>query len=256
MSNVNTAKSQPLLSVIVAVLNGAKTLQDCIDSVALQEAQSHELIIMDGGSTDDTIKILRENNDKISYWESKPDFGISHAWNRALEHVKGKWIFFLGSDDRFASKDVLRSVTPYLLKNKDRFLIFGKVLLSGGPLDQLLIGERWKWSKFQRRMSIPHQAAFHNKALFEKFGKFDENYRFAADYEFLLRAGKALDPVFIDKTIAVMDGNGASIRNSSKSFREFRDAQIKNKVDFRFKIELWHLFYQSRYLINRLYGEQ
>jgi len=255
MSNVKLTKDRPLISIIVAVLNGAKTLQHCIDSVEYQASKNHELIIMDGGSTDGTIEILRENNNKIFYWESKPDLGISHAWNRALDHAGGEWIFFLGSDDRFISKTVLESITPDLLLSRNKLLLFGKVLLNGGPLDGLLIGEPWKWSKFQRRMSIPHQAAFHNRLLFEKVGKFDENYRFAADYELLLRAGKTLDPVFVDKIVAVMDGSGASIRNRSKSLREFRNAQIKNKVDIRLKIELWHLLYQARGLMDRLHVE-
>ncbi len=67
---------QPLISVIVAVYNGAKTLQHCIDSVANQAYPHKELIIMDGGSTDGTVDILEANDDRIGYWESKPDRGI------------------------------------------------------------------------------------------------------------------------------------------------------------------------------------
>lgn len=78
---------KPLISVIVAVYNGEKTLQHCIDSVSNQAYPHKELIIIDGGSTDGTVDILRADNDKIAYWESEPDKGIYHAWNKALDHV-------------------------------------------------------------------------------------------------------------------------------------------------------------------------
>lgn len=88
--------SKPVTSVIVAVYNGAKTLQRCIDSVSNQTYPQKELIIIDGGSADGTVDILRVNNDKIAYWKFKPDRGIYHAWNKALDHVQGAWIYFWG----------------------------------------------------------------------------------------------------------------------------------------------------------------
>ena len=96
--------SKPVTSVIVAVYNGAKTLQRCIDSVSNQTYPHKELIIIDGGSADGTVDILRANNDKIAYWKFKPDRGIYHAWNKALEHVQGAWIYFLGSEIIFGNQ--------------------------------------------------------------------------------------------------------------------------------------------------------
>jgi glycosyltransferase involved in cell wall biosynthesis len=85
--------SKPLISVIVAVYNGAKTLQRCIDSVSDQTYPNKELIIIDGGSTDGTIEIIRSNQDQITYWQSEPDNGIYHAWNKALDHASGDGIW-------------------------------------------------------------------------------------------------------------------------------------------------------------------
>ena len=96
---LNKDTSWPKISIIVAVYNSKKTLQRCIDSVFSQTYPHKELIIIDGGSTDGTVDILRANNDKITYWKSEPDNGIYQAWNKALDHAKSDWICFLGADD-------------------------------------------------------------------------------------------------------------------------------------------------------------
>ncbi len=84
-------EQNPLISVIMAVYNGADSVRRCIDSVSAQTYQNRELIIIDGGSQDGTTDILKKNNDKITYWESKKDRGIYHAWNKALKHARGEW---------------------------------------------------------------------------------------------------------------------------------------------------------------------
>ena len=89
-------EENPLLTIIVAVFNGAKTLERCIDSVVQQTWPYKELIIMDGGSTDGTVDLLKRYDSKIKYWESRPDRGIYHAWNKALDHAEGEWICFIG----------------------------------------------------------------------------------------------------------------------------------------------------------------
>jgi glycosyltransferase involved in cell wall biosynthesis len=88
-----------MISVIVAVFNGAKTLQQCIDSVAGQTYPHKELIVIDGGSIDGTREILEGDATKLAYWVSEPDRGIYHAWNKALARARGDWICFLGADD-------------------------------------------------------------------------------------------------------------------------------------------------------------
>jgi Glycosyltransferases involved in cell wall biogenesis len=84
----------PLFTIIVAVLNSKETLERCIESVNSQTYPYKELIIKDGGSTDGTVEILKNNDDKIAYWESSPDHGIYHAWNKALQYARGEWICF------------------------------------------------------------------------------------------------------------------------------------------------------------------
>src|SRR5665647_574950 len=105
---------EPLITIIVAVYNGAKTLQRCVDSVSDQTYLNKELIIIDGGSKDGTIDILMANNDKITYWQSEPDSGIYNAWNKALGHANGDWIYFLGSDDYLWKSNVFEEIIPHM----------------------------------------------------------------------------------------------------------------------------------------------
>jgi glycosyltransferase involved in cell wall biosynthesis len=108
-------ETAPLISVIVAIYNGKATLQQCIDSVAQQTYVTKELIIIDGGSTDGTVDLLKANSGQISYWISEPDHGIYNAWNKGLAKAKGEWICFLGADDFFWDAQVLERMAAQLI---------------------------------------------------------------------------------------------------------------------------------------------
>ncbi len=94
------------ITVIVVVLNGAKTLQRCIDSVADQAYSNKELIIIDGGSVDRTLETIELNAPLIDCWLSEPDRGIYHAMNKGVDRASGEWIIFLGADDFLMTPDV------------------------------------------------------------------------------------------------------------------------------------------------------
>ena len=98
-------KPPPMISVIVAVYNGQATLKQCLDSVTQQTYENTELIVIDGGSTDGTVDLLRANQEKIAYWISEPDRGIYNAWNKALTQARGDWICFLRSEERRVGKE-------------------------------------------------------------------------------------------------------------------------------------------------------
>ncbi len=107
-------ESAPLISIIVAVYNGKGTLQQCIDSVAQQTYLNKELIIIDGGSKDGTVELLKADSNKFSYWISEPDRGVYNAWNKGLAQAQGEWICFLGVDDYFWDTTVLERLAVHL----------------------------------------------------------------------------------------------------------------------------------------------
>jgi glycosyltransferase involved in cell wall biosynthesis len=223
-----------LISIIVAVYNGAETLQYCIDSITQQTYPSTELIVIDGGSTDGTVEILKANVDRIAYWQSEPDRGIYDAWNQAIDHVQGEWIYFLGADDYFWSDDVLARMVPHLSSAGEKVkIVYGKVAMVSKKGDVLEVhGRSWNESKrlFLKGRCLPHQGVFHHCSLFTRYKKFDSSFQVAGDYEFLLRELKQADAHFVDVIVAGqrMGGKCNTPAYELQSLREFARAQEKN----------------------------
>ncbi|MGA7750963.1 MAG: glycosyltransferase family 2 protein, partial [Gallionella sp.] len=224
--------SPPLISIIVAVFNGKATLQQCIDSVARQTYPNKELIVIDGGSKDGTVDLLKTNREKIAYWISEPDRGIYNAWNKGLAQAKGEWICFLGADDFFWDAQVLGRMAGQLEKlPPDIRVAYGKIIKLGAEGEELYSeGEPWQEAKerFKQFMSIPHPAVMHRRSLFESHGKFDESFRIAGDYELLLRELKTGDAVFIPGIIVKgvrAGGISTHSENTIKALRELGRAQ-------------------------------
>lgn len=225
-------ESKPLMTVIVAVFNGAKTLQQCIDSVALQTYENKELIIIDGGSQDGTIDLLKANKAKIQYWISEPDRGIYNAWNKGVSQAKGEWICFLGADDFLWNAQSISDFEKALREVPcDTRVAYGKVMLLNELAQNIYpVGEPWLDIKdrFKQVMCIPHQGVMHRRSLFEQHGIFDESFRIAGDYELLLRELRDNDAVFIDGVILAgmrQGGISSTPANSMRALKEIRRAQ-------------------------------
>lgn len=221
-----------LISIIVAVFNGDRTLQQCIDSVANQTYEHKQLIVIDGGSTDGTVSILRQNKDIIDFSISEKDHGIYDAWNKGVSQSNGDWVCFLGADDYFYDPRVLEKMVEHLNSVPLEIdIAYGRLMLvddSCKPIRPL--GESWSEikTKFSQMMCIPHPAVFHRRALFEKHGKFNDKFKIAGDYEMLLRALKDGDACsFMDVMIVGMRTGGMSSRreNVLPILKEVRAAQ-------------------------------
>lgn len=226
-----SSRGGAFVTVIVAVYNGAATLQQCIDSVASQTFQDVQLIIVDGGSTDGTVDLLAANASKLSFWISEPDKGIYDAWNKGLKHATGDWILFLGSDDYLYNERVLESMVPHLEALPSNIRVaYGQVLIVNKLGDALYaIGAPWPTIKnrFRQVMCIPHTGTLHRRTLFDQHGEFDSSYRIAGDYEFLLRELKRADASFIKNCIVAamrVGGVGSDPSNGIRVMRETRRA--------------------------------
>lgn len=231
-------QSHPVFSVIIAVYNGQATLAQCIDSIAGQTFNDFELIIIDGGSTDETVKLLNEYSSHISYWISESDNGIYNAWNKALAHAKGKWICFLGADDFFWDTDVLMkmatALTPLPTSTQ---LAYAQIMLLGNEDKPLYtVGKSSLGMRFKQPdvMNLPpHPGLMHRRSLFQAIGGFDENFKIAGDTDLLMRALKLSDAYFIPDLILVgMRQGGISSKPSNvlKSLRELRRIQRKHGI--------------------------
>lgn len=223
----NLPTRPPLVTVIVAVFNGAKTLQRCIDSFAAQTLPGKELIIIDGRSTDGTVDVLQANADKLAYWESSSDAGLYDAWNKAIPRAKGEWLYFLGADDYFWTNDALERMAPHLASAfPDYRVVYGRVAVLGpeGEPYQYL-GDPWQSAKkrFRKGMSLPHQGVFHHRDLFAEHGLFDIRFKYASDYEFLVRELKSRDPLFVADVVVTGWQEGGLSTNPRLTLEFVRD---------------------------------
>lgn len=180
----------PFFSVITCTRNSAHFLKACLTSVKSQTFHNFEFIVVDGYSTDQTKSILKKSG--IAPISAEPA-GISAAMNAGIQKAKGKYIFFLHSDDSFYHPNVLQDVHSFLTSHQELDWAFGRIHEVTGkgqtvgfpPKRKIFQGKHPTLLKFYNY--IPHQAVFMKKAVFDKYGTFDESLKSMMDDELWLR---------------------------------------------------------------------
>src|SRR3954454_25175046 len=159
-----------LVSIVVPTFNARDTLKQCLDSVIDQTFPGTEIIVVDGGSTDGTIDLIKSYGPRIERWLSEPDCGVFDAFNKGIGLARGRWLYFLGADDYLYDRDVLSRCAPCLSKQPpDARLIYGRVALVAPGGDTIaLLGEPWEITreKLPAYLSLSHQGVFHARELF------------------------------------------------------------------------------------------
>jgi len=178
------------VSIITVCLNNATSIEQTINSVLSQNYPHIEYIIIDGGSTDGTLKIINQYKNKISFFVSEPDNGIYNAMNKGIKASTGQLIAFLNADDVYATENMLPDVVTCIEENCSD-AVYGDLVYTSRN-NQNKIVRYWKTGEykkgaFRRGWVIPHPAFFCKKAIFGKYGYFDENFKIAADFELMLR---------------------------------------------------------------------
>lgn len=205
---------QPLVTVITPIYNGQPYVAKCLESVLSQDYPNIEHIVLDGRSSDGTIDVLRQYDDRIALWRSEPDKGVYDAWNKALVEARGDWICFLGVDDEFLPN----AVTAYMelaAKSPDAEYMSSRVKWVHPSGYEKTYGEPWSWKKFSKSMCASHSGSMHRRSLFDRLGRYDTSYRRVADYEFLLRARSGLNTAFMPMVTVAMQAGGVSDSRSA-----------------------------------------
>lgn len=166
------------ISIVTIVLNDKNNIERTIQSVLAQDIE-FEYVIIDGGSTDDTLDVIEKYKDKINILVSEPDTGIYNAMNKAIDLVNGEWVCFMNSGDMFFDSNVLKKILPNLDDNVDivygdqevRYISKSKILKADKNIKDI-----WKGMVFS------HQSCFVKKDILKQY-RFNELNRITADYE-------------------------------------------------------------------------
>ena len=171
-------------SIITVNYNHCDGLRKTIQSVVNQTFTDYEYIIIDGGSEDGSVEVIKEYSEKITYWVSEHDKGIYNAMNKGIIQAHGTYINFMNSGDEFYSKDTLEKVS--ILMNGSDFIIgkdYNQDPTSGKVFTTILPTRTSMVSFFM--WTLPHQSSFIRRSLFEA-SRYDETLRIVADWKFYL----------------------------------------------------------------------
>jgi glycosyltransferase involved in cell wall biosynthesis len=220
----------PLVTIITAVFNGEAVLESCLQSVFSQDYPNIEHIVVDGGSTDGTISLLRRYEDRLALWVSEPDKGVYDAWNKGVALARGEWIAFLGADDMYLPGAISTYIALARSHPEAEFLS-SKARLDHPTGYSPTFGGPWEWPRFTTAMTTIHVGTLHHRELFERYGKFNIAYRIAGDYEFMLRARNSLKAAYTPEITVIMRAGGVS--DSTAGLHEARRAKVEAGVRTR-----------------------
>lgn len=226
------------ISIVTVAYNASKTIEQTIQSVLGQTYSNIEYIVIDGGSSDGTQEIIEKYSDKIAYYSSEKDGGIYFGMNKGVEKCSGEYIGLLNADDVYYDSEVIESVVKKLLESKTDALYGDLLYVDATDLSKVV--RRWISGKYDRRNFLkgwmpPHPTFFIKKSAYEKFGTFNTQFKFAADYELMLRMlfKHKLSAVYLNQTLIKMRVGGvsnSSVKNRLKANQEDREAWRINGI--------------------------
>ena len=229
------------LSIITINYNNREGLRKTIESVVNQTYQDFEYIVIDGGSTDGSTKVIEEYADKIDYWVSEKDNGIYHAMNKGIKKVSGEYCIFMNSGDSFCSPSAIATV---FAKQVSTDIICGNTYTNElkAPPQEITLD-------FLFNTSICHQCAFIRSSLMKKYG-YDEKYKIVADRKFFILALIYDNCSYqaIDVDVVNYDITGFSAVNPVLSRLEY-DKVLEELIPERIRIDY------GRKIQGELYGD-
>jgi glycosyltransferase involved in cell wall biosynthesis len=210
----------PLISVIMPAYNAGKCIRESLVSLCAQQFTAFEVLVVDGGSKDNTLAILEEfaAKDKRIRFISEPDKGIYDAMNKGVRLAAGEWLYFLGSDDKLYNDSVLATVAEVLQKTTAN-LVYGDVLM--GNQKQRYDGP-FTYEKLLSK-NISHQAIFYQRKVFGLVGEYNISYKAHADWAYNIRCFNtaAVRVEYMNVLVAFFGTGGISSQHDVPFLREF-----------------------------------
>jgi len=233
----NTAKV-PLVTIATVVFNGERYIEETILSVISQDYSNIEYIIIDGGSTDSTIEIIKRYEDQIDYWVSEPDAGIYDAMNKAINQARGELIGFINSDDILYPNAIKKIANAFLVNVFDYALGPVDIISTDGAVQSTMgvLKDYDKNYRYLRDMPACHQSFFARLWIIKKNGGFNLKYRIRADYDLMIKIIRSSSRSFqYDESLAAFRTGGTSSSYSTffENFFLLKAYNVSLMVRFR-----------------------
>lgn len=227
----------PFFSIITPSYNQGMFLEKTIQSVLNQSYENYEYLIIDGGSTDDSVDIIKKYQDQLDYWISEPDRGHAHAVNKGLKKAQGEWIAYLNSDDVY-HPNALQNLAHFLQTNHQVDMIYGKATCIDSNDNNLgdYPTETWNLDRLAENCFICQPSVFVKRSVLEEVGGFDESVFCSIDYDAWLKIGKKFKVYYLDQYIA-----------STRIYSETLSAKYEKKIILEnIKVSRRHMGYAGR----------
>jgi glycosyltransferase involved in cell wall biosynthesis len=225
---------QRTITIITASYNSAATIRETLESINIQAYPAIEHIVVDGGSTDDTLKIVAAHGRRVARVTSEKDDGIYDAFNKGLALASGEVIGFLNSDDVYSHASVIEQVMAPFEDEALDAVYADLVYVERADISH--ITRHWKSrpyrdGDFARAFVPPHPTLFLRRRVYERTGGFDTGFRLASDYEYMLRAfhKHGVKSVHLPQIIVKMRAGGAT--GGTLPFIRRQNAEILRALD-------------------------
>ncbi|AEH61486.1 glycosyl transferase family 2 [Methanosalsum zhilinae DSM 4017] len=218
MEEANINNQKPVVSVITACLNSDQYIEDTIESVIKQTYPNIEYVIIDGGSTDNTLNIIKKYDNQIANWISEPDNGVYDAMNKGIVHSTGEIIYFLNAGDYLYDNEIIEKIVNEFL-DESVLAVYGNVEVINYEKNKKSIrGCKVTYNNLLYRR-VCHQALFVRRSLFDEMGLFSTSFKLSSDHEFIIKCIKKYSDnfLYLDKIIAKYRDDGMSCKMMEKT---------------------------------------
>lgn len=208
---------RPFISIIITVLNGAKTITQCLNSISCQTFTNYEVVIIDGGSEDNTILLIEASSIANKIVKAIPGIGLYAGLNAGIDTAIGEWFYFMGCDDLLFAPSTLNSISQ-TIKPDIAKIFTGSVRYVNGFQMKPSLG-----SPYLMNYVLHHQGTFYHRSIFSKY-RYDEKFKIASDYD--LNTRLRLNQFYceiMDETIAYYGDSGISSKQYRENFAEVRE---------------------------------
>ena len=241
-------------SIVTVTYNAAHVLEKTILSVVSQTYGNVEYIIIDGGSKDGTVSVIRRHQAGIKYWVSEPDKGLYDAMNKGLQTATGDYVCFLNAGDQFQHHRIIEELAQIAQQCQMPDVLYGETNLIDAEgrvfgRRRLKAPKHLTWESFKKGMLVCHQAFFVKRSIAPEY---DLQYRFSADFDWCIRCMKVADAIVNSQLRLVYYlYEGATTANRKASLKE--RYRIMCKYYGTYPTQIRHLWFAIRFYWAKLF---